>query len=351
VTLTGSPPGVDWVGAIGQTSLDLASASGSTTIAPPGSFTTTVAPLLVVATDDDDNEVAFATGTVPVFDDGGSPSVSVPDTAWATNEGTETVTFANVPTFDGGAFTLAYAEVAQGALASVQTAGGTLVVTDDGGVAGTQTWVTHPGYPDYVQNEVDVYPIALGNLPTNGGAGSYAVSALATRAPAAASGTASLDVSQVLPFVETATVAGTTVPPRPTLNWTSSAPLTSAVGLFGLMTWYEPIDGGPSKAGTWIILTPSTATSIEAPALPGSAAAWEPGGTSNFASLTAIGGSAIGSFDGLRAVAGQVSGAAAVGLDTTAIVPPIPAAGTMLVSTLGLFRPGGGGAARPVLPR
>ncbi len=220
--------------------------------------------------------------------DGGLPdgATSLPITValpWETSTAVATITAANPPGLPGEGGTtgtandvaVTYYEEAEGLSFSVPASPGGAI--DD---AGTQTasFVMHPGYPSFVQAG------AVDTIPSDG---AYVVAAGATRAAAQATSlAASLDLSTI-PLITGTSVdtadGGATA--QPSVNWTSTGSLAGASGIYVSAQWSDSFttDAGTTYvSGTWTILAPPTATTVHAPSLPASLAAWAPSPTASF---------------------------------------------------------------------
>jgi hypothetical protein len=148
------------------------------------------------------------------------------------------------------------------------------------GGAGSVTLPLHPGYSDFVQSEVNFEPstdsTTIGS--TNNGGN---VSAIATRsAPSVSS--AAFDLSTSLPILTNALVDYSNAT-RPSVTWTSAAPLTATDGLIASMSWSTE---GPS--GSWSFVVPPTMTVVQAPVLPAAFSTWGPSSDDGFQNPTVL---------------------------------------------------------------
>jgi hypothetical protein len=221
-------------------------------------------PVLVLANGGPDagNAVlgyASQTDNTLVTTDGGQTSVSVGG-SWATATSASQLNTINWP--DAGVF---YG----GELAIGQVAGGVLLPaanTDVFGTGPTQplTSTLYAAYGDSVQTEAYVYGLGL------------SITDIATRSSVDA-GSIAIDMSRVLPLIDTATVDGTTDPSRPSLTYGSDAgSLAGADGAVAVISWNGSNDGGPTVQSSWTIVAPATTATVKTPALPVAAAGWGP---------------------------------------------------------------------------
>ena len=280
-------------------------------------------------------EVAYTyqTGNALVPDgglpDGDTTLPVVVTRAWSTSTATETVTGTNVPPLpvgaQGGYVTQVYAEVSGGVPLSLL---GSDATTDDAGAQSAQ-FVIHTGYPDFVQAG------AYTTVSTESGNVISIVGGATRSAPPTTSQSASFDLS-TLPLITSATVDANDggIPGQPNVTWTSAGSLSAANGIYVSAQWNAEVAtdaGSVSVNGTWTLVAPPTATSVQAPALPASLAAWSPGATASWNStprVAAVQASFLSGYAGFRAQAGSLplmSGYAIV-------VPTLPVNGTIYVS-------------------
>jgi hypothetical protein len=337
VAVPASPPDAGPDGGLNY--LANAGACQTTFLTPPGALSLNTAncvsagkfPLLVYAESPTFVPLAFAVqkGNALVTD-GGVAQVSVGG-AWSSAMTTQTVSVTNTP---GGVGTgvLALTEVAD--RVGVPTTAPYPPATD----AGVQSaaFTAHTGYADFVQSEANVSMAAGFNGTSNG----WTYGAVATSVPApSASGTTSFDLSQLLPLVTSVTEDATTVPGRPTLSWTSAASLASTAGVIASFTWNGPNDAGVTVSGSWTIVASSAATSVQAPSLPASASAWVPLGGAGVTTgnevpvLMFIQATFLPGYPSLRGSAAAFPTSSIVW--NGAIVPPLPAAGTVFITAYG----------------
>ncbi len=234
-------------------------------------------PVLAIATDAT-GEIAYTyqAGNA-VAPDGGPLAVTV-SRPWSTSMATETIEASSVPTAaDGGETTASvafdYTEVAGGVPLSLRFASAS---GDDGGPPG-EAFVVHDGYADFTQE--DAYLLLTGSSLES------EVFAVTRTAPPTASQTTSIALG-TLPEFTSASIdaddAGT--PSQPVVSWTTAGSLSGANGVITMLQWYgPPPDGGSGNTnGTWTVVSPATATSIQAPSMPLSAAAYTPASTANY---------------------------------------------------------------------
>ncbi|MFI5296711.1 MAG: hypothetical protein ACHREM_01325 [Polyangiales bacterium] len=236
-----------------------ASLSLSSTCVNAGKF-----PFLVVAEGSSFAPLSFAfqKGN-SVLSDGGTTTVSLPD-AWSTSTTVQTIAATNVPATGVSPETLAYSEIADG-VPSTTTA--PYSIADDAGVQ-SATFTAHGGFADSAQFEANLFAAQTGGA-------SYLAIAQRGPAPSTAS-TTTFDLSTLLPMITDATVDGTTTPSQPTVTWTTAASLAATHGGAVTIAWSGNPDGGASLAGTWTIVVPPSATSVQVPQLPSTASAWLP---------------------------------------------------------------------------
>ena len=276
-------------------------------------------PVLVEALNSDDpNPLGFTYqngNTLPL--DGGIAHVSL-NGAWSTVSPTQSISLANVPS----ALTTytSYGEIANGV-----ALGQPSYVTPDGDGGATGTFPVHPGYAASAQSEANV------SSYRNSG---VAVSAVATRTPPSDGGSSSFDLSTLLPLIDDVTL-DSSQPGRPTVTWvTEAGSLAAASGTLAVLTWTAP-DDASGIFGTWMILAPPTATSVQAPELPASLAAWAPSADATFsspASVIVVQGSFLSSYAQLRSLFSTLPVTNALLSDNLSqgpVVPPLPVDGTL----------------------
>jgi len=249
------------------------------------------------------------------FDAGaGSLPVSLAAATWSTSTTTQVLAVVNQQ--DGGPSPSIYSgEVANGVVhqLSQQT------VVDDAGAQQTVV-TTHVGYADTLQSEADI-------LNTQ-----WAISAAVGTAPPTSSGTVTIDATSLgsLPQI-TAVTVDPTVPAQPKLTWTlSQGSLGVTTGLVSYTQWQATSDAGTVINGNWTIVAPSSATSIQAPALPASAGAYQPpAGAQLQGTVQGLVGSVIGSYAKLRTVGAAIASPPSIGCVP---VPVLPAFGSGTLS-------------------
>ncbi len=307
----------------------------------PGCVAGGTFPLLVLAEDATPNELAFAFQKqnaaivdAGAADDGGPVEIDLTvGGTWATSTPlTLSALHAPVNPVDGA---LVYGEIA-GGVAYVQTTSiGNAVNAVDAGAPPEATFRAHTGYPDFVQAEVNA--IAYDPNVVGGSQNGNVLLAVATRA-AAASPPPSVDFANALPTVISSTVAFDDVT-RPTLSWTTSAPATSAAGTVSVLSWQSTVDDGGTQAGTWTIVSPATTTTLQAPSL-GALAARGPSGTGvswQGYVIAMLSGTFLPTYASLRATSASFWSPASsllTGYSERALIPPLPANGTLQVSAV-----------------
>jgi hypothetical protein len=302
----------------------------------PGCQSGGVFPLLATALDDTtDLEVAYTyqTGN-PLIPDGGLPDgdTTIPVVVtrpWSTSTVSATISATNLPPLpvDAGAqggYSATLIEVS-GGIATSSSAG-----SPGGYDAGAQSnpFVVHSGYPDFVQAETladrdSVYSSVVAFI---GGA---------TRsATPPASQTIPFDLSTLPLFNGTSILSDDGgVPAQPTVTWTTTGSLSAAAGIYISAQWNASsvTDAGTTYTnGTWTIIAPPTATSVQAPALSSPVAAWAPpaGASWNMPRMAAVQGSFFPGYPAFRA---QVATLPLLqGYEI--VVPLLPANGTIYVS-------------------
>jgi hypothetical protein len=283
-------------------------------------------PLLVYAYDENGNELGFlaqkanplpsafvasADAGAPDGGDAGTDDLAV-SSSWSTMIFSQAVSLLNQS--DAGLPLSPALSEAQG--------GVLLPLTYNG-----STWTTHVGYADFVQVEAAntvYYESAL---------------AIAQSLPApATSGTLSLDVSPLATMpVLSGTSIDSTVPSQPVVSWTTSqGSLSTVTGVIAFASWLGGATTGPNQ-GTWTIVSPAAATSVQPPALGGSASAWLPGAGANYANgnvvVWGVQGSALPTYAAVRAAASAFPETPQCGIESP-VIPPLPAANETLMITL-----------------
>ena len=237
-------------------------------------------PLFARATDAT-GEVAYTyqTGNA-VAADGGPLAITV-SRPWSTSTATETISASTLPTApeDGGpslGVSFDYTEVAGGVPLALGSVGAP--AEEEGGVS-SEAFVVHPGYPDYTQQDALFYLMGPNSSSPS------EVFAVTRSAPPTASQTTALALG-TLPGFTSASINGDDAgtPVQPVVSWTTTGSLSGANGIFTMMQWYAPApDGGSQQiSGTWTIVAPATATSVQAPSMPAEAAAFTPPATASY---------------------------------------------------------------------
>ncbi len=289
-------------------------------------------PILVQAMSGDPSaEVAYAyqDGNT-VSGDGGVTHVSMNGT-WSLAAPAQTVSVTNFDWNNQTGFAT-YSEIADGVSFGVPAH-----LSSDTGSA-SSSYPTHPGYPASVQSEANVSVYGVG-----GGFASV-ISAIATRStPSGDGGTTNFDLSTLLPLLDAANLDATQ-PARPSVTWSTEAgSLAGASGTIVRISWSQLPDGGTDYVQTtWTILAPPTATSVKAPALPASLAAWTPTDPSGFQTqptVIVVDGldSFLPDYAHLRASFSALPAQSSLLYDNPAldsVIPPLPADGTVRISAV-----------------
>ena len=282
-------------------------------------------PLLVQAVGGQDAGYAtlgylYSNGnTLPA--DGGVAHVS-PTGTWSTGNGSQDIVVTNAPT-----------SVGNGATTFSQIANGVPDYFSDYATGdGTYTFAWQPGYPTSLQSEsvVSVSSNDYSNL---------AVSSIATRTPPPAGLDASttLDLSTLLPLIDSATV-DSSQPGRPSVAWTSEAgSLASADGAIAILGWTSYGDAGRTITESWTIVGPPTVTSMQAPILPASLGGSAPAPDASFAvpAVIVVEGTFLSGYAELRAQFASIPATnnLLIGEGYRSIAPPLPADGTLRMTT------------------
>ena len=290
-------------------------------------------PILVQAMSGDPSaEVAYAyqDGNT-LAGDGGVTHVSMNGT-WSLAAPAQTVSVTNFDWNNQTGFAT-YSEIADGVSFGVPAH-----LSSDTGSA-SSTYPTHPGYPASVQSEANVSVYGVG-----GGVASV-ISAIATRStPSGDGGTTNFD--------------SVDAPAPPRRGEPRRDPACAAVrdlvdrGRVARgherddcedSSWSQLPDGGTDYVQTtWTILAPPTATSVKAPALPASLAAWTPTDPSGFQTqptVIVVDGldSFLPDYAHLRASFSALPAQSSLLYDNQAIdsvIPPLPADGTVRISAV-----------------
>jgi hypothetical protein len=263
-------------GAGGSPPFNLPIYSNCVGLAPMGASFGAAVSVVEEADDSSGNPLgyAYSNGHAIGALDGGALDIALPGT-WMTTFGAQTIVVGD--TDAGGAPTLAYSEVASGALVPLTLHG----ITPDAAVSVADTAYTHLGFAQQVQAEA----YFRGGDETIGG------TLLETIAPApTGNGTVTIDPTPLAsaPTFATSSVDFTT-PSQPVISWTlgGGTSLSSSTAAVAIVSWYDQLDGGQNQNGTWTIVSPgTTATSLTPPALPPSLAMYAPGTGAGEGSLT-----------------------------------------------------------------
>jgi hypothetical protein len=285
-------------------------------------------PVLITAYDANNDALGYTWKKGNVLPtDGGIAQVNVTN-PWSTASDTQTINATGAPGyFPGNQSLVALTAFATGVPTTYDTYFGPL--GPDGGMSYPFTYAA--GYADSIQAEA--------NLSTFGNNSS--ISAIATRASApAASGTTSLDMSQLLPAIassslDTSSDAGVA---QPVVTWALTAgdagSIGSANGVVVSISW---TDG--SANGQWTLVAPPTASQVQPPALPSAVSAYAPSSSSNWGSppvVAIVQASFIPGYAGLRAQAGTAGFTSLVIQSYTGgpIVPPLQTDGTLQLTAI-----------------
>jgi hypothetical protein len=288
-------------------------------------------PLFVSARDENQRELAYTyqKGNL-VPDSGGSEAPEDVAVARPFSPVTvlQTIAVTNIPAdADGGI--IDYVQTSDTEIADGLTTQLTLL-SQGAKVNGTESDVypAHPGYADAVQSEALYTHATPCPNPDPYYDLAWALVADTRAAAPAASQTTTFDLS-ALPLVTSSALdtsdAGTAE--RPSVTWTSQAPLTAADGIFTIVHWYV---SEPEVSGTWTILAPSSSTRTHAPALPASLAAYGPSSSSSFfnpPAVAALQSTLAPGYAKLRANTGLLPT-----IDNFVQMPTLPASGTLFVS-------------------
>jgi len=285
----------------------------STCVGPNGLF-----PVLVLAEDEGGDALAFAfqDDNPSEADGGGTPDVSL-SRNYSSTFGTDAVETTNA---DPDQLALTEASVRQIADGVSYTERQSIEVQDDG--SSQTNFTIEPGFASSLQTEVDV-----------GNGGSLVATVVREAAPSL-SGTDSFDMSQLPPEIENATIDMSNVE-TPNIEWQSSAPLSNGTSGVVISVGWNGQDGENPQNGTWILVVPSTVTTVSPPALSDSVAAYSPAGVSGWSlsGVVAVGGSLAPNYDVFRGFVGGVLTAFGPAEGTSfPVVPVLPANGTLVAS-------------------
>ena len=293
-------------------------------------------PVLVTSRDSNGAALGYAWqkgNTLP--GDGGVAHVAVGG-AWSMTSDTLTVTTDSPPPFalansDNGY--LGFSAIANGMGTGRANSYFGSIGADDAGV--TFPFPYADGFPDSLQSEANVT-----NYGTTGGNVGVSVSAIATRgAGDAGTGTTNLDITQLLPPIQTASIDSTTNPTQPTVTWDmgDAGSVATADGVVVAFTWSGSNDGGFVN-GRWTIVAPPTATSVQVPALPAAQGGYAPftgAFFSNQPAVLIVEATFLSGYAQLRAQVGtvpltsQFNSNLSFSSSSPILVPPLPVDGTL----------------------
>jgi hypothetical protein len=224
-------------------------------------------------------EIAYTYQTRNAVDPDGGPLAITVSRPWSTSTATQTIEASSLPTVSDdagvslGTVTFDYSEVAGGVPLALLP----VVASVEEGGPPNEEFVIHPGYPDFTQQGAYVLLEGVGS--------DSEVFAVTRTAPVTASQTTSIALGTLPGFTGAAINANDAgSPTQPVVTWTTTGSLSAANGVFTMLQWYAPPPDGGSQdiAGTWTIVSPATATSVEAPSVPASAAAFAPPSTARY---------------------------------------------------------------------
>lgn len=278
-----------------------------------------VVPVLVEASDPNGNLLGFtfqnANPLSAFAADAGTLSVSLAGDTWSTATTTQTIAVTNPP--DGSTLSTYVGESANAVLRELSQ----VTVVDDAGVQ-TTVVTTHPGYADSLQTEV-----AIVNPQ-------WAVGTVVGAAPPTSNGTVNIDATSLgtLPQIS-AVMVDSTVAAQPKLTWTlAQGSLAAAAGLVAYASWTGTNDAGAAINGNWTIVAPSSASSIQVPALPATASAYAPPAGASFqGTVQGLAGSLIPGYAQLRSVGGAIASPPTAGCVAWPVLPSI-GTGTLSVT-------------------
>jgi hypothetical protein len=274
-------------------------------------------PLLVEAYDANANLLGFTfqKGNALSGFDAGVLSVSLAAGSWSTATTSQALSVTNQP--DGSIVQTNVAEVANAVRHQLPP----LSVVDDAGVQHSSV-TTHVGYADSLQTEAAIYNPQ------------WAIATDVKIAPPTTNGTLTIDAASLgtLPQI-TAVTVDSSVAAQPKLAWTlSQGSLGVTTGLVAYTAWNGTSDAGTVINGNWTIVAPSSATSIQVPALPASASSYQPpAGATVYGTVQGLVGSAIGSYAQLRTVGAAIA-SPATPMTGCVASPVLPAIGTGTLS-------------------
>ncbi|HTQ41339.1 MAG TPA: hypothetical protein VMI75_01190 [Polyangiaceae bacterium] len=275
-------------------------------------------PMLVDAQDANGNSLGFTfqKNNPLSATDAALLNLSLAADTWSTSLTHQTVVV-DLP--DGGTATPVVSESANAVLNRLLTQ----YVSDDAGDQLTQV-TTHVGYADTLQAEASYTP----NYQ-------WFVATATALAPPTTDGTITIDATPLgtLPQINQNNIDQTNSA-RPVLTWTTNqgSLATSTTGLIATLTWDGTDDAGAAVNGTWTIVAPSSATSLQAPALPASAGAYAPQpDASIFTTLQGLTGTALPSYGQLRTVGAALAAPIWGGCVFTPVIQYVPT-GTLSIT-------------------
>jgi hypothetical protein len=267
--------------------------------------------------------------TIPL--DGGVAHVAMTGT-WETATTTQTVTADNAPG-SGNAYA-AFSEVANNVATSSPTAT-YLAEALDG--SATAVFSGHPGFPTAVQSEVSLRQSQ----------GFVSGTAIAVNGPFQPDAGTTLDLSTALPLINWVVQdAGFAAPDaaassaQPFAAWGSDAgSLASVSGVVVQFSWDDYAgSAGTQQSGTWTIVAPPTATNVTAPLLPPQLATWGVGPSANLyyvPTIVAVQASGAPTYGVFRTQYARLPVTNAfLGYNSGALVPALPAAGTLKLTAV-----------------
>lgn len=294
----------------------------SATFSPECTQGSQTVPLLVERVNGSDVAGWTAAKGVTFLADGGETPVTFP--AWNTTTVGQTVTATNAADA-GNNFYVSFGEIANGVV---------IRSTEYAGPPGNDpslSFRAHPGFGDALQAGAMAYDYSVAN---GGGVG---ILGAAVRAAApTADGGVTIEWGNRLPGLTSAGIdAG--APTRPSVAWTSAGSLANADGTYVILFWNEPRDAG-TALGSWTILAPPTATSVQTPALPAGFKS-APRTVASYESpprIVAVEASFVPGYAQLRAAAAALTPGDTVlvgnGSPSSANVPALPTNGTVRFS-------------------
>jgi hypothetical protein len=329
----------------GSYAVSLGDSTGASFASPPGevlasptlgtdSFDPAGFSVLLVAQDGASSVLGYASAKGGPFlpDAGSSVSVAVGGN-WMTSYGSVRVNAAGSAAQEPIGLTPYLDEISGGS--SMYANSVSDVVVPDAGPFGTNTdtFATHLGYADSFQAGISIYNPTTAQLVVK-----------QVSAPAAAAGI-SLDAAQMLPVLTAVTLDASDVA-RPAMSWTSASPLSSIDGTFAQLAWKTPPDSGAPLTGLWTFVVPPAASSLKAPVLPASAAAWAPAPGAIFSGPSSYSPSVVAeetdlapNYAAFRRLASALLPKTGI-FPTAAQLPPIlPADGTLRISAYWYWGP------------